>query len=163
MVNSADQGASEQTPWYKPSWLWLVIGLPATTVVAGLTTVYIAFANKDDDVRDQVSKTGFAIHQDTQLEDHAKALGVVANIEQDKLTGEIFVSLSYGNPELASQTTTLTLDLIHPTDSAQDLELTLVQVAANRYRADLTQPLMGKRTAWITAPSQWRLAQEINF
>lgn len=164
MQNPANHGDPQPTPWYKPSWLWLVIGLPAATVVAGLLTVYIAFANKDDDVRDDVSKTGFAIQQDTQLLDQAKALGVQANIEQDKLTGEIFITLSFANSEAAQPSTeNLTLDLIHPTNSDQDLQLTLTQVSTDRYRADLTQPLTGKRTAWITATNQWRLTQEINF
>lgn len=32
-------------PWYKYPWLWFVISLPATAVVAGLITVYIAQQN----------------------------------------------------------------------------------------------------------------------
>lgn len=29
-------------PWYKYPWLWFMISLPASAVVAGLYTVYIA-------------------------------------------------------------------------------------------------------------------------
>jgi len=32
-------------PWYKYPWLWFVISLPASAVVAGLITVYIAQQN----------------------------------------------------------------------------------------------------------------------
>ncbi len=32
-------------PWYKYPWLWFMLSLPASAVVAGLYTVYIAYQN----------------------------------------------------------------------------------------------------------------------
>jgi len=39
---------SAQRPWYREPMLWLVIGIPLATVVAGITTVVIAYSGKFD-------------------------------------------------------------------------------------------------------------------
>ena len=32
-------------PWYKHAWVWFLIALPSTAVVASLYTVYVAYQN----------------------------------------------------------------------------------------------------------------------
>lgn len=32
-------------PWYKNPWVWLIIAIPALTVIAGFFTLYLAIAN----------------------------------------------------------------------------------------------------------------------
>ncbi len=47
-------------PWYRQFWPWVIFGLPASVVVAGLITVYIAYEGADDMVIDQYYKEGLA-------------------------------------------------------------------------------------------------------
>lgn len=37
--------SGQPAPWYKHAWVWFIIALPATAVVASLYTVYIAKQN----------------------------------------------------------------------------------------------------------------------
>ena len=39
-------------PWYRQFWPWFLISLPASVVVAGLSTLYIANRHADDLVVD---------------------------------------------------------------------------------------------------------------
>ena len=36
------------TPWYRQFWPWFVIALPASAVIAGLTTVWIAVTHQQE-------------------------------------------------------------------------------------------------------------------
>lgn len=42
MKQQADKNATKKLPWYKYPWVWFVISLPASAVIAGLYTVYVA-------------------------------------------------------------------------------------------------------------------------
>ncbi len=43
---------SENPPWYRPQILWLVVGIPAATVLGCLLTIYLALSNPDYRVHD---------------------------------------------------------------------------------------------------------------
>lgn len=42
----------EDEPWFRNPWVWLVIAIPALTVVGCMFTIYLALANPDHLVRD---------------------------------------------------------------------------------------------------------------
>ncbi|MGJ8662671.1 MAG: FixH family protein [Marinicella sp.] len=45
-MNNQPKGKSfKNLPWYKYPWVWFMISLPASAVIAGLYTVYIAHQN----------------------------------------------------------------------------------------------------------------------
>jgi hypothetical protein len=58
-----DSTVDASKPWYRQFWPWFLIALPATSVVAGLTTLAIAIRNQDSLVRDDWYKDGKAINQ----------------------------------------------------------------------------------------------------
>lgn len=46
MKNNPPRNNSDKNlPWYKYPWVWFMISLPASAVVAGLLTLYIAQQN----------------------------------------------------------------------------------------------------------------------
>ena len=60
-------------PWYVHFWPWFIVALLGTTVVAGLTTVYIAASGADSLVVDDYYKEGKAINRDL-AQDHEAQL-----------------------------------------------------------------------------------------
>jgi len=102
----------DNKPWYCQFWPWFLIALPASVVVAGLTTVYIAFKGADDLVNDNYYRDGLAINQLLEQDQAAVKMGLSADIRLDSESGELFVAIK-GAEISASQ---LFLQLLHPTD-----------------------------------------------
>jgi hypothetical protein len=63
------------TPWYRQLWPWLLISGPATVLVAGAITMWIAFSTSDGLVADDYYKQGLAINKRLAREDAARARG----------------------------------------------------------------------------------------
>ena len=60
----------DEKPWYRHPYLWLAMLLPASAVVAGLVTLYIAIVNADSPVVDEWYKEGRGINR--SMEQHQK-------------------------------------------------------------------------------------------
>ncbi len=104
--------------WYKQFWPWFIIALPATAVVAGLLTLFIAIKHSDSLVEDDYYKEGLAINTNLQKEKRAKDLGISIKFDIDSSSKRI-------NLELVSKTklalpSLLNLKLIHPMDAKRD-------------------------------------------
>ena len=133
----------DSEPWYRQFWPWFLIALPASVVVAGLTTVYLA------------------INQRLEQDQKALKMGLAADIRLDTESGELFVVIK-GAEINASQ---LFLQLLHPTDEARDRDYVLSLMAPNQYRVDLEVSLNHRYyLRLLPEPDQeWRLNGEINF
>lgn len=149
------------TPWYKQFWPWFIIALPATAVVAGLATVFIAYNNADTLVRDDYYRDGLAINRELALDDRARELGLTATVIFDAVSGEVIVQLA-DTGEVAK---TLGLLLVHPVDASRDRTLALHGIGAGRYRADLESMPEGRFYLRLQPGEEglWRLNGEIDF
>lgn len=61
--------------------MWLVVGIPAATVVAGLCTLWIAIEHADRPIATDYVKQGMAVSTDTRRERHAVELGVAGTLD----------------------------------------------------------------------------------
>lgn len=61
--------------------MWLVVGIPAVTVVAGLCTLWIAIEHADRPIATDYVKQGMAVSTDTRRERHAVELGVAGTLD----------------------------------------------------------------------------------
>ncbi len=109
-----------QSPWREPM-VWLMVGLPAASVVAGIGLLVVALRSGGaDTVRDDVQRT--AQVQVSELGPDARAqtmkLSAVLRLEDSSL--EVLPV----NGEFA-RSEGLILTLSHPTDATQDRELIL--------------------------------------
>ncbi len=146
--------APTRKPWYREPWPWFLISLPATAVVAGLTTVWIAVTHYDGLVVGDYYKAGLAINQTLARDDAAYALGLAAAFHKED--GALTVTLT---GKLATWPERLTLTLAHPTRQGQDRTLTLHHAGGGRYRVALPALHPGKWHAQlIDAASTWRLS-----
>ena len=153
---STSETGMDTKPWYRQFWLWFLIALPGSVVIAGLATVYIAFNGADRLVND-----GLAINQRLEQDHLAVEMGLSADIRLDNESGELFVTL-HGS-EISAPT--LFLQLIHPVDDKRDRELILSLMAPNYYRVDLDSQLSHRYyLRLLPEPGrEWRLNGEMNF
>jgi hypothetical protein len=148
-------------PWYRQFWPWFLIALPGSVVIAGLTTVYIAFNSADSLVSDNYYRDGLAINQRLEQDNLAMVMGLSADIRLDSESGELFVTLR--GSEITAPT--LFLQLIHPVDDKRDRELILSLMAPNHYRVDLDSQLTYRYYLRLLPEPEreWRLNGEMNF
>ncbi len=129
------------TPWYKQFWPWVVIGLPLTSVVAGLTTVVIAFAHRDSLVRDDWYRDGVAINRRFDADDRARLLGMRARLSVDREDGEVTVLLEGRGSEAFAQ---LEAELSHIAHADRDQVLFLTRDESGVYRGQVERGLGGR-------------------
>ncbi|TDG12035.1 hypothetical protein E2F43_16900 [Seongchinamella unica] len=142
----------DNEPWYRQFWPWFLILLPATVVVAGITTVVIANRGADDLVVDEYYKDGLAINRKLEKKERADALGIGATLEV--YGSEILVKTA--GPVDSEK---LQLLLSHPLESDRDFEVVVVQSVPGEYRGRL-QTAIAPRWHWALIHDgelAWRL------
>jgi hypothetical protein len=139
-------------PWYRQFWPWFLILLPATVVVAGLSTLLIANRHADDLVVDEYYKDGLAINRKLEKIQRAAQLGVSANLHFTAGT----VTADTAGPVEAPR---LSLLLSHPLEADRDFRLDLDRVGPGQYRGELPDAV-APRWHWaleLPGPQGWRL------
>lgn len=146
--------ALHSKPWYREPWPWFLISLPATAVVAGLTTVWIAAESADGLVVGDYYKAGLAVNQTLARDDAARALALAATLKNEN--GGLALTLS---GRMKTYPGHLTLTLSHPTRQGMDQTLTLAHAGGGHYRAALPTLQPGKWHAQLVdSAASWRLA-----
>lgn len=153
-MTANSNSAAEHRPWYRQFWPWFIMALPASAVVAGLTTVWIAVVNQDSVVRDDWYKDGKSINQSFARDEAAVALGMRARFTLDDMTGDVAVTLAHERDVALPDT--LALALSHPTQAAADQTLILRRDAAGTYRGQLARALAGRFYLELGS-DDWRL------
>ena len=157
-MNHASLPHGDDLPWYRYPLLWLAILLPASSVVAGLVTLYIAVTNADSPVVDEWYKEGRGINRSMEQEQIAARLGVGLALSQVGAGIQARLTSEAGAPPPE----TLTLALRHPTLKEKDMALTLHHQEGGLYRADGQLPDKGRRTATVSTPEgHWRLYETV--
>ena len=139
-------------PWYRQFWPWFLIMLPASVVVAGFTTLYIANRHADDLVADEYYKEGLAINRQLEKKERAAALGIEATLRIEGREIRVFLA----GQERANQ---IQLRLSHPLESDRDFLVTLIRSGDGQYRGSLRHPV-ATRWHWTLesgTPDGWRL------
>jgi hypothetical protein len=143
-------------PWYRQFWVWFVIAWPAIAVVAGISTVIIAFQYRDDLVVDDYYRVGKAINQDLARDQAAQRLGLSAVLHYT--AGQLQLTLT--SPQ-AKPEPVLWLSLHHPTRAQEDQKLSLAR-SGDHYAASITALVNTHWQLQLTPPDQqWRLRGEL--
>ncbi len=136
-------------PWYREPWPWILMGGPATVVVASLATAWLAVRSDDGLVADDYYKQGLAINQVLRRSEAAERLGVTA--ELTLVDGRVRVLLA------AAGDGALTLQLAHPTRAGMDQSVRLNPVRPGVYEGRLA-PVRAGRWHVVLEQGAWRLA-----
>jgi uncharacterized protein len=143
---------TDTLPWYRQFWPWFLIMLPASVVVAGLTTVYIAHKGADDLVVDEYYKDGLAINRQLAKKELATAAGIAAELEFSAHSVAVTIT-----GELAAEKLNLTLS--HPLEADRDFLVELTRVEPGFYAGILEQAIFS-RWHWTLENQEeprWRL------
>lgn len=140
-------------PWYKERWTWIVMAPPATAVVAGIATIWIAAAGADGLVAEDYYKQGLGINKVIAREEKARVQGITAALELGD--GKLRVRLEGAAPPA------LFVQLAHRTRAGFDQRLRLARVAG-AYEAELPPLAPGGWRASIEDPQgEWRIVREV--
>ncbi len=141
-------------PWHREPWVWLVIAIPVATVVGGIVTLGLAISSRDELVTDDFRKEGVAIYADPRRDAAAAALGVTAELEASRATGELRLRLDLPRGQPPAE---LLLVLSHATRAEYD-HLVVLRHADGSYAGRLERFEPGRWYLEVTPRSrQWRL------
>jgi hypothetical protein len=120
---------TDTLPWHRQFWPWVLIALPATTVVACFATILIAIGSSDDLVSDNHYREGLSINRDLAQQNRAAELGLKAEIRIDQETSLVELRL-----EGQSATAELIGAFAHATRSSRDWSSTLSRRGDGSYQ-----------------------------
>lgn len=152
-------------PWYKQFWPWFIIALPGSAVVAGLTTVWIAMQSDDSLVYKSDDGIDVVTERNLAAERTANASGLTANVMINAETGSVTASLTAISD--LPETSTVQLELLHPTRQHLDLDAELVRAMANSageptWAGHFVTPPSGRYYIVLSSGNDWRLSGEWN-
>ncbi len=135
--------------WYREPYVWLLIALPASAVIAGFYTLYLAIISNDGLVTADYYKQGLAINEVLERDEAAREHALTSYLRMNPENGLIQMQLSsdthYAPP------TRITLFFTHPTRAGFDQSTVLEKVGEGDYQGKM--PALGK-------PGHWRLRLE---
>ena len=105
-------------PWYRQFWPWFIIALLSSSVIAGLTTVWIAMQTTDSLVVKSEDGMQIVAERRINAEQLASELQLAALIEINLDTGAVSVAMRLG--DLDTVPATLELELAHPAFANRD-------------------------------------------
>ena len=146
MTSQVSLNSNPPPPWYRQFWPWVLIGLPATAVIASIATMVIAVKNPD----------GLAINRTLARDRHARFLELHAEGRVDQ-SGRVRLQLVGKQPKVPQR---LRLSLLHPTRAHQDqiVWLGMEDVSQGTFHGRLSPPGPGHWYVLLEPKDkQWRL------
>ena len=159
--------APENKPWYKHPWPWILIALPASAVVAGIITLWLAIVSFDGMVKDEDvhrAKVGQGYEVDDSRTQMARQLQLRATVQPDADAMGVTLRLE-SVPDMALPSM-LMLTVQQPAHEQLDQALVLMPTErTGEYKARTTQAFgEGRRSLLLEDESRaWRLQGTISF
>ena len=148
---------TDPRPARKEPFVWLVVGIPALTVVAGLVTWWIAAQRADSDVADDHYKRGLAINRVLEREQAAQQAGLGAQVQ---VQPDNILALRLSTPAGAALPEAVQVVLTHPVQARQDQRIALILNPDGLYRSATAHTVTQYTGQWglaVEGPA-WRLS-----
>jgi hypothetical protein len=145
---------SENQPWYKDRWPWILMAGPAVVVVAGFITLWLAISSDDGLVSDDYYKQGLTVNQRLQRDHLAGDLGLHADVMKSGLGVRLLLAAD-GDAKLPGE---INLKLAHPTRAGQDQLVKMTLEGQGFYTGKLVNDVSGRWLVSLEDPlGKWRL------
>lgn len=143
---------TESRPWYKEPYVWMLIGIPLSSVIMGIFFISKAVSTKDTLVRDNYYKDGLAINQEMKWDKKAESLDV--KLEFTIANNEVNLTL-LNSRQVAPNV--LQLKLSHATLKDFDRDSLLQLGEKNSYKGFIDNMTDGKYYIMVESlEQQWR-------
>ncbi len=144
--------------WYREPLVWLLILFPATAVVGGIITIYLAIVSQDGLVSDDYYQQGLEINRVLARDKAAIVHGLQANLTFQPQHQLIYLSLQAHSDYLLPNQ--IELKLSHHTRAHFDKNIMLQRINKDLYQAQLPDLKPG---AWYVelAADDWRLLKSL--
>jgi hypothetical protein len=153
-MTAMNANLEKKTVWWREPMVWLIMGLPMTAVIAGLTTVWIAYSHADTVLSDYDSQ-GIDVAQAHEMDQraHYMALSALMNASHGYLT------LSLDGRRASARPAGLTLRIIHLDGAGTDTLLALQPGHDGTYATRLPAMRAGPCKVILESDDRkWRLA-----
>jgi hypothetical protein len=127
---------SSERPWYRQPLVWMLIAIPASSVLFGIVMLLLAVYSDDGLVVDDYYRRGLEINRELARDRTAARLGLDAAVAFDPRNQVIRAEVSARDPG-ALLPNRLTLRLVHPTRSGLDRVVELRISGMGRYSGNL--------------------------
>ena len=152
---------SSQAPWYRHVWPWLLMIPPASAVIGGFMTAYLA-GGPPALVVDDYGTIAMATQQRVGRDNRARELGLTARLglAQATATGEQAVHVELEQAESSGLPEQVVLQLVHPTRAEFDRETVLLR-GTHGYQGRIHRPVGRLYVQLGDVPGTWRLLGEL--
>jgi hypothetical protein len=150
-------------PWYRQFWPWFIMALPASAVVAGLYTLWLAMQTSDSLVVQSSDGMNVVTERNLAAEKEARRLGLSAVIRIDPDTGAVLLTMAaLPNVQIP---TSLELRMRHPTMASRDATIELLQAMPGAdgeltWAGHFVAPPEGRFYMTLSSRNTWRLSAE---
>lgn len=159
MTNLSLMMKADKQPWYKEPWLWFLIGLPLSAILAGVVTLVLAIRSNDGLVTDDYYKQGLGINKVLARQEMAEQMGLWAELRMDG--GKIVIVLE-GRPGM-SLPDSIRVSVSHPTRAGEDDNIVLER-QGDRYVGSMPKAVEGHRNLTVEdMANTWRLSSSAVF
>lgn len=147
-----------QKPWYKMPLVWLLIVIPLSAVIAGITTAVIAFKTDDGLVKDDYYTYGKQINRIIKRDKAAENIGLSAALHFDykanTVTATVTNTTGYVSPDFIS------VEFLHATRAGNDRIITLQRTPTGKYYSIMPALAEGHWIVQLSADN-WRLSGDL--
>ncbi|MCK5719805.1 MAG: FixH family protein [Thiomargarita sp.] len=145
-------------PWYQEPFVWLIILFPASAVIGGMFTIFLAIDSNDGLVVDDYYKQGLEINRTLERDKAALEHGLQATLNVKNKFIQITLNAN-DNYTLPSE---ITLQFSYSTRSGFDKQIVLKRINDSTYQSDLPELITGKFFMRLMA-DDWRLSKSAYF
>lgn len=150
---------SETRPWYKEPYVWMLIGIPLTSIIVGIFFISQAVSTKDTLVRDNYYKDGLAINQEMKWDQKANNLDI--KTEFTVKDNEVTLTLVNSRQDAPNS---LHFKLSHPTLKEYDRDSLLQKGEGKSFKGFIDDVTDGRYYIQIESiEQQWRRRGEIHI
>lgn len=156
---SGDESAVQTAQaWYQEPFVWLVIAIPASSVLVAIVLIVLAVESYDGLVVDDYYRRGLQINQTLDRDRTATELGIRAHIEFSQTTQLTTVTLSARDSGVIPEP--LKLNFFHVSRQGLDHSVALRRVSDTVFVAPLLNLPPGRWHAQLETDT-WRLVETV--
>ncbi len=147
---------SQKREWFREPWVWLLIALPASAVLGGMVTIWIAVKSDDGLVVDDYYKRGLEINKQLDRDKAIDTYDLVAKLHT--LEGQKIIQIELIANEKFIAPNSLKLSFLHPTIKGHDQILEFQHLGNGFYEGIMPDLINGNWYLQLEA-DDWRLLE----